>query len=225
MHSASSPPTSLAALIKRADALSGLTLSDIAQDLQLQIPDNLKKEKGWAGQVLEMALGAHAGSKPEQDFPDLGVELKTLPINHEGKPLETTYVCYAPLTQVHRIHWETSNVRNKLSHVLWVPILSDRAIPIAQRQVGTPFLWRPTAVQTQQLQQDWQDIMELIAIGKIEQVTAKYGNALQLRPKAADGSVLTDAIGQDGERIKTRPRGFYLRKSFTYEILSQQFSL
>ena len=37
--------------------------------------------------LLERALGATAeGSKAEQDFSHLGVELKTLPINAEGYP-------------------------------------------------------------------------------------------------------------------------------------------
>ena len=65
--------------------------------------------------------------------------------------------------------------------------------------------------------------MELIALGKIESITARIGEVLQLRPKAADGSALTQAIGLDGEMIHTRPRGFYLRKSFTEQILEDAF--
>ena len=49
--------------------------------------------------LLETALGATAGSKAEQDFSHLGIELKTLPINAEGFPLETTFVSLAPLVQ------------------------------------------------------------------------------------------------------------------------------
>lgn len=48
--------------------------------------------------LLELYLGAMAGSKPEQDFPELGIELKTIPVDAAGKPLETTFVCVAPLT-------------------------------------------------------------------------------------------------------------------------------
>lgn len=219
------PPRDLDELMVRAYQISGLTLGDLAHQLHIKTPANLKREKGWIGQVIELALGAEAGSKPEQDFPSLAVELKTLPINQAGEPLETTYVCYAPITQVHTLTWETSNVRNKLSHVLWVPILSERTMTPSERQIGTPFLWRPTFEDDAQLQQDWSEIMELIALGKIDQISAKQGTWLQLRPKAANGQVLTDGIGHEGERIKTRPRGFYLRKAFTSRLLRNQFDL
>ena len=42
---------------------------------------------------------------------------------------------------------------------------------------------------------------------------------LQLRPKGKNSQVLTDAVNQHGEPIQTLPLGFYLRKSFTREIL------
>ena len=41
-----------------------------------------------------------------------------------------------------------------------------------------------------------------ISLGEIETITARTGEVLQLRPKAADGSVLIDAIGKDGSLVK-----------------------
>ena len=35
---------------------------------------------------------------------------------------------------------------------------------------------------------------------------------------------LTDAIGEQGQRIRTRPRGFYLKKHFTQQILDKVFN-
>ena len=57
----------------------------------------MRHAKGWAGQLIELYLGATAGSKQQQDFPTLGVELKTIPVSPDAKPLETTYVCITPL--------------------------------------------------------------------------------------------------------------------------------
>lgn len=210
-------------LMHRASALSGYRLGDLAAIAKIQVPENFKQEKGWSGQLIELMLGANAGSKPQQDFPELGIELKTIPIDLHGKPLETTYVCYAPLTDITGVQWENSSVRNKLSEVLWLPIQGERNIPPAERMIGTAFLWQPTPQQEQQLQLDWEELMDLITLGQIEDVTARHGEYLQLRPKAANGNVLTDAIGKNGQMIKTRPRGFYLRKQFTQTILSQHF--
>lgn len=200
-----------------------MTLGELAMQLNIVVPNNFKRQKGWSGQLIERALGASAGSKPIQDFPQLGIELKTLPLSFANTPLETTYVCYAPLTNVAGISWKSSNVRNKLQKVLWVPLTGEREIPVAQRSIGQGFLWRPSAQQDADLKQDWEELMDLIALGKVETITARMGQFMQLRPKAANGKALTEAVGQDGSKIKTRPRGFYLRKEFTQSILREAF--
>lgn len=218
------PPQTANELLQRAERLAGLSLGELAEIADIRVPENFKREKGWTGQLLELFLGAEAGSTPQQDFPALGIELKTIPIDSAGKPLETTYVCFAPLTDIAGVRWETSNVRNKLTCVLWVPVEGERSIPPAQRRIATPVLWTPSAEQVMQLQQDWEELMDMIALGEVENITARHGEVLQLRPKAADGSVLTDAFGKDGKRIQTRPRGFYLRKQFTSQILANYFA-
>jgi len=218
-------PTDEHQLVSRAQALAGLTLSQLAEDLDLEVPDSLKNNKGWIGNLLELALGATAGSKPQQDFPELGIELKSIPIDYRGKPLETTYVCITPLMGIGGLTWQQSNICNKLRKVLWIPILSERSLPIGQRQIGSPFIWQPNSNQQQQMQQDWEEIMELIALGKITSITAKVGQVLQLRPKGANSKALTAAIGCDGAPIMTLPRGFYLKIPFTHQILKDQFNL
>lgn len=218
------PPTSEHALLMRASAIAGLTLGELAAKMNVAIPENFKRHKGWSGQLIEAALGAFAGSKPIQDFPELGIELKTLPLSYSNTPLETTYVCYAPLTNTAGVTWQSSNVRNKLQQVLWVPIAGEREIPVRHRTIGHGFLWRPSSLQDSMLRQDWEELMDLIALGKVEKITARLGQHLQLRPKAANGKALTEAVGQDGGVIQVRPRGFYLRKNFTQLILQDAFS-
>ncbi|MFM2486508.1 DNA mismatch repair endonuclease MutH [Celerinatantimonas yamalensis] len=218
-----SSPQTIDALLTRSEQIAGLTLAEIAAHLGVQLPANARKEKGWTGQLIELWLGATAGSKPQQDFPHLGVELKTLPIDRNGRPLESTYVCMTPLLNARGETWQSCNVRNKLAQVLWVPILAERAIPIAQRIVGNALLWRPSAAQETILKQDWEELMEAVAFGQIEQLTARHGEALQLRPKAANSQVRTKAIGPNGQIIETLPRGFYLRRSFTESLLRNYF--
>ncbi|WP_260260843.1 DNA mismatch repair endonuclease MutH [Vibrio intestinalis] len=217
-------PQSEQELLERAKEIAGITFKELADEAGMETPPDLRRDKGWVGQLLEWHLGATAGSKPQQDFEQLGIELKTIPISYTGKPLETTFVCVAPLTGVHGLTWHTSHVRNKLSRVLWVPVEGEREIPLAERRVGSPLIWSPTAQQEQQLQTDWEELMELIVLGQVEQITARHGEVLQLRPKAANSRVLTDAYGASGKMIKTLPRGFYLRTQFTAEILQQNFA-
>ncbi|MGL4506999.1 MAG: MutH/Sau3AI family endonuclease, partial [Aeromonas sobria] len=101
-----SNPQSEQELLSRAYAMAGFTLAQLAAEAGVAVPRDLRRDKGWVGQLIELQLGASAGSRPEQDFPDLGIELKTIPIDPQGKPLETTFVCVAPLIGVSGQRWE-----------------------------------------------------------------------------------------------------------------------
>ncbi len=221
----SQPPKNIDDLLERCSLIAGLTLGQLAEQCQLQLPANLQRDKGTVGQLLELVLGASSGSKAEPDFPHLGVELKTLPVDRFGKPLESTYVCVAPLTDVAGLRWHGSWVCRKLSRVLFVPVLAERTIPLAERQIGSAFLWSPDAEQQALLQQDWEELMELIVLGGIDRIKGAHGKVLQLRPKAANSKALTSAIGADGQPIQTLPRGFYLKASFTASLLARQFGI
>ncbi|MGI2257810.1 DNA mismatch repair endonuclease MutH [Shewanella sp. GXUN23E] len=218
------PPKDIDELMDRVNNMAGITLGQLANHVGVPVPANLRRDKGWIGQLIETELGATAGSKPMQDFAHLGVELKTIPLSYSGTPLETTYVCVAPLINIQGLTWESSLVRHKLQRVLWIPIEGERDIPVAERRIGTGILWTPSAQEEAQLQQDWEEIMELIALGQVERITARHGDVLQLRPKAANSRVMTDSIGLDGQVIQTNPRGFYLKTSFTANILNRAFS-
>ncbi|KAA5523980.1 DNA mismatch repair endonuclease MutH [Haemophilus seminalis] len=213
-------PQTLEQLLSQSQSIAGLTFGELADELHIPVPPDLKRDKGWVGMLLERALGATAGSKAEQDFSHLGVELKTLPINAEGYPLETTFVSLAPLVQNSGVKWENSHVRHKLSCVLWMPIEGSRHIPLRERHIGTPILWKPTVEQERQLKQDWEELMDLIVLGKLDQITARIGEVMQLRPKGANSRSITKGIGRNGEVIETLPLGFYLRKAFTAGILN-----
>lgn len=218
-------PASISILLNNAEQLAGLSLGELADMQSIATPPNLRRDKGWIGQLLELALGASAGSKPEQDFPELGIELKTIPVDSQGKPLETTFVSVAPLTGISGLRWQDSNVRNKLSCVLWIPIIGERSLAPGNRMIGQPLLWQPSTEQEQLLRQDWEEIMELISLGQVQNISARHGQVLQLRPKAANSRALTEAIGEQGQPIMTLPRGFYLKTPFTAALLARHFML
>jgi DNA mismatch repair protein MutH len=218
-----SEPQTETELLQRAQSIAGVSFAELAREADMTVPADLKRDKGWVGQLLEWHLGATAGSKPQQDFEHLGIELKSIPISHSGKPLETTFVCVAPLVGIHGVSWEQSHVRNKLSRVLWLPVEGEREIPLAERRVGSPLIWSPSTAEEALIKADWEELMELIAVGKIHEITAKHGQVLQLRPKGAHGRIKTDAYGAGGAPIKTMPKGFYLRTQFTAYILERYF--
>ena len=164
------PPESINILQNRATLLAGKTVAEIASMQGKSIPENLVQAKGWMGEVLESALGASAGNKAQPDFVNLGIELKTLPINRQGKPLESTYVTTLPLTIRRTITWRESEVYAKLKHVLWIPIISERNMPVCERVIANPFLWQLPTEDEAILATDWQEIIDMVALGQITQL-------------------------------------------------------
>ncbi len=219
------PPQSEDELLARAQRLAGLTLAQLAAISGRPLPASVQSGKGWCGQLLEKFLGASAGSLPQPDFTHIGVELKTLPLNAAGLPKESTYVCSVPLKNNRHLRWETSWVRLKLQRVLWLPLEADTRIPFARRRIGSALLWSPSPKQETMLKQDWEEHIDRICLGQLETISARDGEVLQIRPKAAHSKVLSPTCGSDGAPTRTLPRGFYLRTQFTRVILQQHYAV
>ncbi len=218
-------PADEAELLARARSLAGRTLAEVARRNHLLVPRDLRHQKGWVGNALEVALGARAGSKPVPDFEHLGIELKTLPIGRNGRPRESTFVGVVPVDVLHGMTWETSHCRRKLHRVLWVPVQADPDLPIGDRRVGSPLLWScdwPPGAAV--LRADWETHTERIRLGEIDAISARDGEVLQIRPKALTARERRPIVGEDGWLAPTLPRGFYLRASFTAAILARNYA-
>ncbi len=78
-------------------------------------------------------------------------------------------------------------MRHKLKRVLWVPVEGDRAIPLAERRVGAPLLWSPSEEEDRQLRMDWEELMDLIVLGRWSAsppVMARYCSCARKPPTA-----------------------------------------
>ncbi|MFA6036790.1 MAG: DNA mismatch repair endonuclease MutH [Legionellales bacterium] len=207
-------------LLQKAYALQHMSVGELASQWQFSVPNDTRTSKGFVGQLLEIVLGTTSGNKPQPDFEHLGIELKTIPINPKGQPLESTFICSASLTLTLGQTWHESPVYQKLKKILWIPIITpNKTTPITDRKIGQAVLWQPSETQEQILQTDWEELMEMISLGQLANITAGHGTYLQLRPKAAHARILSNGIGESGEPILTLPRGYYLRASFTKKIL------
>jgi DNA mismatch repair protein MutH len=211
------PPRDLPELEERARRLAGRTLDDLAAEHALMFAGRAGAgTKGKTGELVERILGARGGSAAVHDFPELGVELKTIPVDAELRPRESTYVCTLQLAEADRAEWDTSWVRAKLTHVLWVPIVTVDGQP---PRVGAPSFWTPTGEQLSVLAADFEEIMGAIAIGGIDRLTARTGRWLQVRPKGASARDRTWSVAAEDSWVETMPRGFYLRTKLTGALL------
>jgi DNA mismatch repair protein MutH len=218
------PPTTEKELLENTAQIIGLSLQQLANSLAIEVPANQLKAKGWVGELMEARLGATASSRPEPDFQNIGVELKTLPLDLHGKPKESTYVSTVPLRDNIGQTWEQSVVKLKLNRVLWVPVEADPSIVLSQRRIGKSFIWSPNQKEENDLRADWQELIDMITMGELHKINARQGKYLQIRPKAANAKALSRTTLQTGESGLTLPRGFYLRPAFTRMLLAQYLS-
>ncbi len=219
---AAEPPRTLDDLAARAAALAGRALDDLAAEHALAFAGRAgARTKGKTGALVEQLLGATGGSAAIHDFPALGVELKTIPVSFDLRPRESTYVCTLALADADRAEWETSWVRAKLTHVLWVPIVTtDPSGDAIAPRVGEPRFWQPTAEQLAILGADFDEAMGAIALGGIDRLTARTGRWLQVRPKAASSRERTWSVAAEESWVEAIPRGFYLRTTLTAALLA-----
>src|SRR5687768_7782509 len=98
--------TRLAALLGHARALVGVTLAELADAMGLPVPVGAVRTKGWPGQIIERELGAGEAGGRGPDFAALGVELKTVPVDPDLSPRESTAVCQIDPIAISGESWE-----------------------------------------------------------------------------------------------------------------------
>ncbi len=216
-------PASIAELQIRAEGLYGQTVGAVAKQLGIHLAADNKHGKGYVGLVAECALGADPKAGERPDFVDLGVELKTLPLNEEGRPSESTFCCAINMANADKQTWDDSRLKQKLARVLWLPIDSAKSKSLEERCFGRAFLWTPSEEMISVFEEDWNLLMGFIGAGMADELSAHLGAYLQVRPKAAHSGVRTTGVGADGPE-QVLPLGFYLRTVCTEKILLENLS-
>jgi DNA mismatch repair protein MutH len=214
-------PETLEALLAHARALVGVELSELADQLGLPVPPGALRTKGWSGQIIEHELGVETGGTRGPDFAALGIELKTVPVDESGVPLESTAVCQIDPIAIAADSWESSYVRHKLARVLFVALeVPPGAASVGQRRVAAAGLWTPDAAQEAVLRADFTlFVREYFRRGRVDEITGHLGVAMQVRPKGKNAADLRDGYDPEGRPIRVGKCGFYLRPSFVASIL------
>jgi DNA mismatch repair protein MutH len=214
-------PATLAALLAHARALVGAELGEIADGLGLPVPHGQVRTKGWPGQILERELGVEAGGVRGPDFAALGIELKTVPVDTDLTPRESTAVCQIDPIAIAAESWETSYVREKLQRVLFVALeVPPDDDSVGARRVAAVRLWSPDAVEERALRADFELFVRgYFRRGRTSEITGHLGEVMQVRPKGKNARDLRDGYDADGNPTRVGKCGFYLRPAFVAAIL------
>jgi DNA mismatch repair protein MutH len=208
-------------LLAHARALVGVTLAELADGLGLPVPAGRVHSKGWSGQIVERELGAGDGPGRGQDFAALGIELKTVPVDRDLVPRESTAVCQIDPIAIAGESWDTSYLREKLSQVLWIGLeVSADQGSVGDRRVVATKLWTPSPDEQALLRADFElFVRSYFRRGRGAAITGHQGQVLQVRPKGRNAADRRRAFDPAGEPTQIGKCGFYLRPAFVARIL------
>lgn len=213
------PPRDRLELCTRLNMLVGYSIAELAALAHLPLPEQSSSGKGFVGQLIEIFLGANASNLPLPDFVNLNIELKTIPLGTDMMPQESTFLCVADLNREGFVSFEKSQLYHKLKTILFVLVLAPKNSQIAKRRILGYFFFSPHGKTLETMREDYNELIGLINEGRTQEINASMGTIIHMRPKAANAQELTSVRDQDGNIIQTRPRGYYLRRAFTKELM------
>ena len=200
--------------------VKGKTIGEIKESLF--IGDRCRMKKGASGLLVENLLGVENNNRDEADLPQIGCEIKILPLqkNKDGsiKAKEPTAIQMINYCEVAKETWETAKIRNKINLTFWVVYLAKVDGERKQQDdyvIVDYFLDHPSDLQNSVFKTDWEDIQSYIKRGDADKLSCSMGIYLEPKTKGANNQDKTDAPDGKGGIIRARRRAFYYKKNYT----------
>lgn len=197
----------------------GKTIGQIKDELSIE---RSKMVKGASGLIVEKLLGFENNNRDSADIPEIGCEIKILPLqkNRDGtiKAKEPTAIQMINYIEVAKETWETAKLRRKIALTFWVVYLaktSGKAMEQNDYVIVDYFLDHPNDVQNGIFRKDWENIQEYIKTGRADQLSCSMGEYLEPKTKGKNNQDKTDAPDGKGGTLKARRRAFYYKKNYT----------
>ncbi len=197
----------------------GKTIREIKLELGIE-RSNMKK--GASGLIVENLLGIPNNNNDDADIPEIGCEVKVLPIqkNRDGsiKVKEPTQIQMINYFEVSKETWDSAKIRRKISLTFWIAYLAkEDSKPLEQDdyKIVDYFIDHPDTSKINVFKKDWEDIQNYIICGHGDLLSCSMGTYIEPKTKGANNQDLTDAPDGKGGCIKVRRRAFYYKKNYT----------
>lgn len=197
----------------------GKTIGQLKAELGIERD---KMVKGTSGLIVENLLGIRNNNRDEADIPEIGCEIKILPLqrnrNGDIKAKEPTAIQMINYMEVSQETWETAKLRNKINLTFWVAYLAKKdGVALNQNDyvIVDYFLDHPTDVQNGVFRQDWEEIRRYIVEGRADRLSCSMGVYLEPKTKGANNRDKTQAPDGQGGTLMARRRAFYYKKHYT----------
>jgi DNA mismatch repair endonuclease MutH len=218
--------TPLFDIVKNA---KGKTIGELKLELSIE-KANMKK--GASGLIIENLLGIKNNNISDADIPEIGCEIKILPIqknkNGEIKAKEPTQIQMINYFEVAREKWETAKIRKKINLTFWIVYLAkENSIKMQQNdyKIIDYFVDHPDENKILVFKRDWELIQDFIKKGLSEKLSSSMGEYLEPKTKGANNQDKTNAPDGKGGEIRAKRRAFYYKKKYTNECIIPNIDL
>jgi DNA mismatch repair endonuclease MutH len=213
-------------IIKNA---KGKTIGELKLELNIE-RENMKK--GASGLIVENLLGIKNNNNSDADIPEIGCEVKILPIqkNRNGviKAKEPTQIQMINYFEVANEKWETAKIRRKINLTFWVVYLAkENSSKLHQNdyRIIDYFVDHPSDDKILVFKKDWELIQSFIINGLSDKLSCSMGEFLEPKTKGANNQDKTDAPDGKGGVLRARRRAFYYKKAYTNEYIIPKIDL
>lgn len=207
----------------------GKTIGEIKEELNIH---NTVMKKGASGLIVETLLGIKNNNIKDADIPEIGCEVKILPLqknkNGEIKAKEPTAIQMINYFEVANQTWETADLRKKINLTFWVVYLAKengKAFAQDDYKIIDYFLDQPSQSDNLVFKSDWELIQDYIKRGDADKLSCSMGKYLEPKTKGVNNKNLTDAPDGKGGSIRAKRRAFYYKKHYTNNNIISELDL
>ncbi len=219
----------LTPLFSLLDKAKGKTIGELKAELRI-VRGNMKK--GASGLIVENLLGIKNNNNADADIPDIGCEVKILPIqkkrNGEITAKEPTQIQMINYFEVAKENWDNAKIRKKINLTLWVVYLAkedSKSFQQDEYKIIDYFIDHPDENKIIIFKNDWESIQGLIINGLADKLTSKMGEYLEPKTKGANNLDKTNAPDGNGGTLRARRRAFYYKKKYTNKHIIPELDL
>ena len=192
-------PDSIAALEDHGKRMSGKTVGQILNELEINIDEaHIESGKGGVGNAIQAAFGLGLDNRSEADFPDAsgpgvevpGVELKIVPLKkgpNKWRVKERQVIGMINYDRLPREEWSSSHARTKMNRILNVFVTHE---PKGQRHnciVKGASIWEPDSFIDPVLERDWSLCQSMVSAGSAHRLSERFFRTLSASRKGSGG--------------------------------------
>lgn len=218
--------TPLFEIVKNA---KGKTIGELKLELNIE-RENMKK--GASGLIVENLLGIKNNNNSDADIPEIGCEIKILPIqknrNGDIKAKEPTQIQMINYFEVANEKWESAKVRKKISLTFWVIYLAredSKSLHQDSYKIIDYYIDHPNEDKILIFKKDWELIQNFILKGMSDKLSCSMGEYLEPKTKGANNQDKTSAPDGKGGILRARRRAFYYKKAYTNKFIIPNIDL